>query len=157
MKKLLLLIIGCILLQFAHAEKLNNAIGLRLGGGNHFSSELSYQHGLNEVNRIEVDLGYRLGGDTSGGLLLGSYQWVHSLKGNFSWYIGFGGQAGFWNHNLEKTSGLALGVLGIVGLEYNFSRVPISLTLDTRPEAYFLYYSHQTFHGGGAFAIRYAF
>jgi len=96
------------------------SLGARLGYG----VELSYQHPL-ESNRLELDLGLS---DFDGGLnLAGTYQWVKPLESDFSWYFGFGAGLGLW----DKKYGLA--ALGQLGIEYNFSEVPIQLSLDWRP------------------------
>ena len=55
MKKLLLVLVAVMGLTFA-ANAQN--IGVRLGGGQGFGAELSYQQGLGGMNRLEADLGY---------------------------------------------------------------------------------------------------
>ncbi len=80
-------------------------------------AELSYQQAMMKNQRLEVDLGYRFGGDYSGVLLSATYQWVWPIQGMFNWYLGCGGAGGYWANNLEKSDGFALGVAGVVGAE----------------------------------------
>ena len=76
-----------------------NAIGLRLGDSNGFGSEISYQRGLSDNNRLEFDLGWRSGNDYDGFKLAGLYQWVWNLDGNFNWYVGAGGGLGSYGYD----------------------------------------------------------
>ncbi|MBR0073268.1 MAG: hypothetical protein IJP95_05465, partial [Bacteroidales bacterium] len=59
MKKILF-IIAAVFTMTATANAQNNAFGLRLGGGQGYGAELSYQRGLGG-NRLELDLGLRTG------------------------------------------------------------------------------------------------
>ncbi len=72
----------------------DNAIGLRLGDSDGFGAEVSYQKSLGDINRLELDLGWRDSNSTSGFKLAGIYQWVWGLDGNFNWYAGVGGGLG---------------------------------------------------------------
>ena len=112
----------------------DNAIGLRLGDSDGFGAEVSYQRALGSNNRLEVDLGWRSGSSYNGFKLVGLYQWVWVLDGDFNWYAGVGGGVGsynFDNKNIDdRTFVLAA---GDVGIEYNFD-IPLQLSLDFRPE-----------------------
>lgn len=90
----------------ANAQVNPGAIGLRLGGDNFGrGAELSYQHGFGEANRVEIDLGASFLND--GGYiysLLGAsilYHWVWNITDEFNWYIGPGGQIGYYNYNVN--------------------------------------------------------
>ena len=147
MKKMLLiaaLIVGFA--GFASAQVDGKAIGLRFGNG----AEVSYQHPLSDANRLEFDLG--LGSWGYGGVYVnGVYQWVWDLSElapGFNWYAGVGGALGINN-------GLGLGVLGQIGIEYNFN-IPIQLSLDWRPAVYIVpgtYFGYD----GVALGVRYKF
>lgn len=105
-----------------------HAIGLRLGNGYGFGTEVSYQRALSDTNRLEVDLGAY--GNNSTFKLTGIYQWVWELEGNFNWYAGAG--AGLGTNDLET---FIYGA-GQVGIEYHFD-IPLQLFIDSRPEISF--------------------
>lgn len=137
MKKLFLLSFVIIGFTFSsNAQDIaDNAIGLRLGGGDGFGTEVSYQRALGGNNRLEVDLGWRSGNDFDGFKLIGLYQWVWLLDGDFNWYAGVGGGFGSYdnnrnNNNDNETFAVAAGNIGI---EYNFD-IPLMISLDFRPE-----------------------
>lgn len=113
-----------------------NALGLRLGDNDGFGGELSYQRGLSDNNRLELDLGWRNSKNTDAFKLTGIYQWVWNIDGGFNWYAGVGGGLGSWsyNDNTFKDSGTFVFAAGDVGIEYNFNEAPIQLSLDARPE-----------------------
>jgi len=138
MKKLFLL--GVLAIGFASLSSAQdiakNAIGLRIGDSNGFGTEVSYQRALGESNRLEADLGWRSGRDYTGFKLVGLYQWVWHLDGDFNWYAGAGG--GFGTYDYDNTNGKdynrTFGLLaGDVGVEYSFD-FPLLLSLDFRPE-----------------------
>ena len=102
----------------------NNAIGLRLSGGDGLGGEISYQKSLGSNHRLEVDLG--LGNDLSDFKATGLYQWVWKLEDQFNWYAGFGGGV---------ISAVETGIYGagVVGIEYSF-KAPVLISIDYRPE-----------------------
>lgn len=156
-----------------------NAIGIRGGGGfgGSYGGELTYQKGLGESNRLELDFGFRSNRSRKYKdyyeyynhlSVAGIYHWVFNLTGGLNWYIGPGAQVGFFSfhHNYDvyedgyydNRSGISLAVGGQIGLEYDFNThgVPLLLSLDARPMWDFLGY-YAGFGGGGAFAIKYTF
>lgn len=144
MKKLLLSAFMLVGLAFsAQAQDISkNALGLRLGDNDGFGGELSYQRGLGDNNRLELDLGWRNNNNFDAFKLTGIYQWVWNIDGGFNWYAGLGGGVGSWsydgpNNNNDKDSGAFVFVAGDLGIEYNFKEAPIQLSLDIRPELYF--------------------
>jgi hypothetical protein len=54
------------------------------------------------------------------------------------------------------TSYTVIGVDGILGLEYNFSEVPINISIDWKPAFNLVGYS-RFFGDGGALSLRYIF
>lgn len=126
MKKVLF--IAALLIGFAgmaSAQVDSKAIGLRFGN----AGEISYLHPLTDVNRLELDLGF--GSWAYGGLYLnGIYHWVKDLSDladGFNWYFGGGAAIGV------NSGSLGLGILGQIGLEYNFDGIPLQASLDWRP------------------------
>lgn len=113
-----------------------NAIGLRLENNNGFSGALSYQRGLSENNRLEVDLGWKNSNNVDKFKLAGLYQWIWNMDDGFNWYAGVGGGIGGWNYAYKgnKSNGTFLFGAGDIGLEYNFTEAPIQISLDLRPE-----------------------
>ncbi len=130
MKKLLLLSLALIGFTFSTSAQniADNAIGLRLGDSNGFGAEISYQKALDANNRLELDLGWRNGNsdNQSGYKILGLYQWVMPLDGDFNWYTGIGG-------GIADKINTYIFVAGNVGIEYAFD-IPLLLSLDFRPE-----------------------
>lgn len=133
MKKIILfLAVVCFSATIAKAQEIKkfttyeagkNAIGLRLGG----NAELSYQKFVSTYNRVELDLGWNFDGDSVG--LTGIYQWVRPFSVEdigFNWYVGAGANVGF------ASSEFILGVVGQLGIEYNFN-IPLAISLDWRP------------------------
>lgn len=102
----------------------DNAIGLRLSGGNGAGGEISYQKALGNNNRLEIDLG--LANEFADFKATGLYQWVWSLEEQFNWYAGFGG-------GIVSANGAGIYGAGVTGIEYNFN-APVLLSLDYRPE-----------------------
>ena len=139
MRKLLVLSIALIGFAFtSNAQNISkNALGLRLGDSDGFGAEISYQRGLGDNNRLELDLGLRSGNGFDGFKLAGIYQWVWVLDGSFNWYAGVGG--GVASYSFDRVppgfddSETFIFAAGDIGIEYNFD-IPLQLSLDFRPE-----------------------
>lgn len=136
-----------------------NALGLRLGDNDGFGGEISYQRGLSDNNRLELDLGWRNNNNIDAFKLTGLYQWVWNIDGGFNWYAGVGGGLGNWNNKKFDDNGTFVFVAGDLGIEYGFDEVPILLSLDIRPELYFNSDNYRTNNFGPdiALGIRYQF
>lgn len=139
MKKIFLLSIALIGFSFTmNAQHIaDNALGLRLGDSDGFGTEISYQRAFGDNNRLEFGLGWRDNDNFSAIKVVGIYQWVWQLDGNFHWYAGFGGGlASFKIDNVpdgQDDSELGFLVAGNVGIEYDFD-IPLLISLDFRPE-----------------------
>ena len=163
MKKVILAAFMLFGLAFnAQAQDISkNALGLRLGSNDGFGGEISYQRGLGDNNRLELDLGFRNSNDVDAFKLTGVYQWVWNIDGGFNWYAGVGGGVGSYSYDYDgnKDNGAFVFVAGDLGLEYNFKEVPIQLSLDIRPELYFNSdkYRNNNFGPDLALGIRYRF
>ena len=116
MKKIVLSAFMLLGLAFsAQAQDISkNALGLRLGDNDGFGGEISYQRGLGDNNRLELDLGWRNSNDVDAFKLVGLYQWVWNIDGGFNWYAGVGAGLGFsFTAVSPNTSGLiGSGILG---------------------------------------------
>jgi len=168
MKKLLLSAIMLVGLAFAsNAQEISkNALGLRLGDNDGFGGEISYQRGLGDNNRLELNLGWRNNDKYDAFKLVGLYQWVWNIEGGFNWYAGVGGGVGSYsndnnrfnngNDNDYDDNGTYFLAAGNLGIEYNFD-IPLLLSLDIRPELYFGDDFGNDFGPDIALGIRYQF
>lgn len=143
------------------AQAGGSSIGLRLG----YPTEISYQAGLSDANRIELGLGFRsYGYGISSNYiqfsLSGVYQWVWSLESvatGLNWYAGVGASVAHYSYSYLNYgySGTPISILGQIGAEYNFN-FPLRLSLDYRPA--FQITSGSGFIGDGiALGVRYKF
>ncbi|WP_395051632.1 outer membrane protein [Flavobacterium sp.] len=169
MKKIILSAIMLMGLAFtAQAQDISkNAIGLRLGDNDGFGAEVSYQRGLSNSNRLELDLGWRnrsnyynngYYGNDDAIKLAGLYQWVWNIDGGFNWYAGVGGGFGSYNsdYNGVNDNGVFAFAAGDVGIEYNFD-FPLQLSLDFRPELGGNGYYENSYSSDIALGVRYRF
>ena len=160
MKKIILSAFMLMGLAFStQAQEISkNALGLRLGDNDGFGGEISYQRGLSDNNRLELDLGWRNNNNVDAFKLTGIYQWVWNIDGGFNWYAGIGGGVGNWNAKNTDYNKTFVFVAGDLGIEYGFDEVPIQLSLDIRPELYFSdNFSGDNFGPDIALGIRYQF
>lgn len=164
MKNVLVLV--ALLTGFSSVAQVNpHAIGLRGGSGSYGSgAEISYQHGLGDANRIELDLGW--GGNNSivnnysRLYVAGIYHWNWNITEGLNWFAGPGAVLGLHSgKNNSVDDGLTLGVGGQVGIEYDFNDldVPLLLGFDVRPMWRFIGYNSGNAGFGGAFSLRYTF
>ncbi|MDR1758892.1 MAG: hypothetical protein LBR51_08105 [Bacteroidales bacterium] len=136
------------------ANAQSNAIGLRLTYG----AELSFQHDFSDRHRIEADLGLE---GFYGMHLAGIFQWQWDIAAvnGLKWYVGPGIGVGYMWGWFGYGGIFHVGVLGDIGIEYTFQKVPIQLAVDYRPGVYFATGGLNfwpSFYGAG-FAIRYKF
>jgi hypothetical protein len=159
MNKIIFTFFFVVLVNLGIAQVANHGIGLRLGGGSGFGTEISYQHGLSDKNRLEFDLGLQSGSHYNAWGLAGLYQWVWPIQDGFNWYAGVGGRVGSWNYDSRylgsNGNGLFLAAAGDIGIEYVFP-IGIQLSLDARPTIN-LINSGDSFNSNIAFGIRYQF
>ena len=77
------------------------------------------------------------------------------------WYAGPGAHIGFWNETWknkypDRDNGVAIGVDGVLGLDYKFKGAPINISLDWQPSFTFVGYNY--FEGGwGGLGVRFTF
>ena len=133
MKKIIVLLTA-LLICGAVASAQPRAAGVRAGYG----VDLSYQHYLGD-NFAEFDLGFGFG--RKGFVLTGLYDFIIASAGSVNVYAGPGAQVGIYNKvNAEgnKYWGLDFGLAGQIGAEYQFSELPLNISLDWRPVFNFL-------------------
>ena len=155
MKKIIIAIVAVFAMSTAASAQLSG-IGVRLGGGQGYGAELSTL--WNFGNRVEIDLGWGNGDNHTDFTLTGIYQWQGELGSGFGWFAGVGARLAYWQWSAGNASDsdIALGLAGQAGLEYQFSSIPIQLSLDIRPCFYLI--PETNFHWGDiALGIRYIF
>lgn len=87
----------------------------------------------------------------------GNIEGVDGLK----WYVGPGAHIGFWSQNWkdkypDRNNAVAIGIDGVLGLDYKITGAPINVSLDWQPSFNFVGYNY--FEGGwGGLGIRYTF
>ncbi len=95
--------------------------------------------------------------------ITGLYEFHGDITGvnGLKWYVGPGAHIGFWNDTWktkypDRNGGAAIGIDGVLGLDYKFTGAPINMSLDWQPSFNFVGYNY--FEGGwGGLAIRYTF
>jgi hypothetical protein len=162
MKKIVMIFTLAIGFTTAGISQVNsNAIGARLGYGTFGSGiEVSYQKGLGEKNRLELDLGLSNGKDWGGFGFAAIYHWNWNIVEGLNWYIGPGAILTMFSNKNNNSTFFNIGIGGQVGLEYDFQSLgaPLLVSLDTRPMWGLTgndYYNR--FGWGSALSIRYIF
>jgi len=158
MRRLFFAFVLVLLANIGNAQIADHALGLRLGGGDGFGTEISYQHGLSSLNRLEFDLGMHSSNHYNAWGLAGIYQWVWNIDGGFNWYAGAGGRIGSWHWDTDyrtDNNGIFLAVAGDIGIEYVFP-IGIQISLDARPEIGLINHG-DAFRNNIAFSVRYQF
>jgi hypothetical protein len=151
-----------------NAQVEDRTIGLRTSAGNYgIGPEISYQHGLNEINRIELGLGIGMDENFNRFGLGASYHWVGAVENGFSWFAGPAVQGWVYsfdtgihkNKLINNGSGVGASIGAQFGVEYNFNKdlnLPFTASLDSKPMFNFVnYYSGFEFAIG--LSIRYSF
>ena len=162
MKKLIMIIVIAIGGHVSLNAQVNpNAIGIRGGGGNYGTGvEVSYQKGMGDANRLELDFGLRGSSNYSHLVVTGIYHWVNNITSGLNWYVGPGAQVGLYTYknSTSSTGGITLGVGGQIGIEFDFNEIdiPLLVSIDTRP-MWGLVGGGSGFNYGGNAALRYTF
>ena len=169
MKKVILLIIAIVTIMCAvNAQVEPHAIGVRGNAGNYgVGPELSYQHGLGDVSRVEVGLGFSADKSFNRIGFSGAFHWTGEVQNGFSWFAGPAVQGSLYSFSalvddgelIRKNSSFGGSVGAQVGVEYDFNEyldLPFTASLDSRPMYNFVsYYSGFEFAVG--LSIRYTF
>lgn len=146
MRKIILaLTLAVSMFGIVNAQVEGKAIGLRFGGADANGAEISYQHPLGDANRLELDLGVNGWGFG----LNGVYQWVWDLSDladGFNWYAGVGAGLGNYKFKTNGDNELGVGILGQIGIEYNFD-IPLQLSFDYRPGIYVVPHYNGSYDG----------
>jgi len=131
------------------SQSYTTALGVKF-----YPGAISLKHFVNGNNALE-GLGYFW---NKGFRITGLYE-IHGNIGGapgLRWYVGPGAHVGFYNDKYGGAS--AVGVDGVLGLDYKINSAPINLSLDWQPSFEFGNKYGNGFSGDwGGFAIRYTF
>ena len=160
MKKLLFLLLLSLSVAYLQAQEVNTgsdyktALGLKV-----YPGAVSVKHFISPNTAIE-GLGYI---SSDGFRLAGLYELhydISSVEG-LKWYVGGGGHVGIWSdswkaQHLGSHAALAIGIDGVLGLDYKIKGAPLNLSFDWQPSFNIIGYSY--FEGGwGGLGVRYTF
>lgn len=165
MKKLVIsfLLFICSITVVKAQEIAKNAIGIRVGSYDSFIGEVAYQKSLSNIDRLEFDLGYKIGNEDIDSFKFTTlYQWVWQIDKHYYWFLGAGGGTGIWSNDAESDAfnGSFLFATGDIGIEYSFTDAPIVVAFDFRPEMYFSDYKERNqdnFRSNAGLSIKYRF
>lgn len=142
MKKALALIAVLAAAHGLQAQFYRNSSGVRLG----YTSALTYKHFLNEEQAVE----FMASGRGDGFQLTTTYQFNQPLEvtfnDNFYLYYGVGAHIGYerkgerrladplsTEYDIKRKAFFAMGVDTILGIEYRWLSVPVTVGLDVKP------------------------
>ena len=138
----------------AQSSNYKTALGVKVWDG----AGITLKHFMSE-NAIEA-IGYFY---RRGFRLTGLYEIHGNISGaqGLKWYIGPGAHIGFYNNRYNDNpyyndSYVAIGIDGVLGLDYKFSGAPINMSIDWQPS--FEFAEGLGFSGSwGGLGIRYTF
>ncbi len=135
------------------AQDYKTGIGLRGG----LPSAITLKHFFNGNKAVELIVGSRWAGFSVTGLYEISKSNAFDVD-RLDWYYGVGGHVGFYSGRFGPfdEQHTAIGIDGIIGIEYNIEEIPINISLDYKPAINFGTY----FYARGdeaALSVRYIF
>jgi len=128
------------------------AIGFKLNpGAISYKSFYTRNKSVEAIGFISID-GFQL-------TLLNEIYTPFANAENLTWYLGYGGHFNLWSekyklNNPAKNAGVAVGVDGMLGLDYKLKNTPINLSVDIQPAFNFVGASYFDL-GWGGIGIRY--
>ncbi len=155
-KRLFTLIAVTFIMGSVVAQDYSTGIGVRGG----LYNGLTIKHFLGQKSAVEGIVATR-----GGGFDLTLLYEIHKDNAfdvdRLNWYYGIGGHVGLWPdsyfpNNTYTGLNTVLGVDAILGLEYNFSEIPINVSLDWKP-AFNILGGNRFLGDGGALSLRYIF
>lgn len=140
--------------QMNNGSSYKTALGVKL-----YPGAVSIKHFIADNKAVE-GLGYI---SVDGFRLTGLYELHSDLSGveGLKWYVGGGAHLGIWSDAWKtkypaRQAGMAIGVDGILGLDYKIKGAPLNLSFDWQPSFNLIGYNY--FEGGwGGLAVRYTF
>jgi hypothetical protein len=123
MKKHILIVFLFFSLSLVKAQDYENAVGLRLG----MSSGLTFKHFISTNDALEGILSSHF---SNGFNLTGLYERHTGAFDTENLYFYYGAGAHLGSSDVNQ---VAIGIDGIVGLEYILTEIPINISLDWKP------------------------
>ncbi len=151
MKRILLVLIVIFAIYNADAQIYKTAYGLKVG----WIVGANAKHFISQKSAIEGDLDIQ----KKGFILTGTYQYHFDVKKieTFKWFIGGGAHFGLWDKSVTwvslKEPTYIGGITAMIGIEYAFPTIPLSLALDLDPR--YNLFGKKTFWAYGGISIRY--
>lgn len=152
-----MLSVALVLLMAISASAQNSADYRTAIGVKFYPGAITLKHFISEKAALE-GLGYFY---NNGFRVTGLYEFHFDIPdvNGLKWYVGPGAHLGFYNTKYKNANGIndggvAIGVDGVIGLDYKVPSAPINLSLDFQPSIEFGDYNG---YGGswGGIAIRY--
>lgn len=145
MKKAAFILLMLSLTVSAFSQVFEKQIGLRLGVTPGISGKII----KNDRTAIEGILGFRNGGVQLYALVESYHPIIKTNTQHWMMYFGGGGHLGYVNgynrvrrwsntaggyyYEEQRIAGMVIGIDGIVGTDYTFNRVPITLSIEFKP------------------------
>ncbi|NCI46170.1 hypothetical protein [Sediminibacterium soli] len=159
MKRLSAFLVVMIAAVSVHAQTndgpdYKTAIGVKV-----YPGAITLKHFIKPTVALE-GLGYI---SSDGFRLTGLYELHNDIGGvaGLKWYLGGGAHVGVWSDSWRtkypyRNDGLALGIDGVLGLDYKIQGIPLNISFDWQPSFNIIGYSY--FEGGwGGLGLRYTF
>lgn len=140
MKTLLISILLLFAVFASKAQLYERKVGVRLG----YATGIFYDKQIDDLSSYRFMMSFRGNGRHFTAMKYFQKYKLDQLPENFSFYYGYGAHAGFvrWYENVEVEnvgnltelrSGPVLGLDALIGISYDFQKLPISLTADVKP------------------------
>jgi hypothetical protein len=152
-KKILLPVTLLLMLAGTVSAQKNSPTYKTAAGVKIYPGGLTLKHFVKENQAVDF-IGYFW---QKGTRITGLYEFHGNISSseNFKWYVGPGVHVGLFS-NKYYDGGVAVGVDGVLGLDYKFKDAPINLSLDWQPS--FEFGDYEGFQAGwGGLGIRYTF
>ena len=157
MKQIAIVLLALIIMNRADAQSMGTTYRTALGV-KFYPAAISIKH-FTKPNRALEGLGYFW---NYGFRFTGLYEIHGDINGapGLKWYVGPGAHIGFWNDDWKRRypsreDGVAIGVDGVLGLDYKIKNAPINLSIDWQPSFNIVGYTY--FSSWGGLGIRYTF
>jgi hypothetical protein len=144
MKKIVFILFILLFVASSNAQMYEKQVGLRLG----VTSGISGKIIKNDRTAIEGILGFRDGGIQIIGLAESYHPLIKTNTTHWMIYFGGGAHLGYINgynrvrrwsntsgyyYEEQRVAGMVLGVDAVIGTDYTFNRIPITLSLEFKP------------------------
>jgi hypothetical protein len=126
---------GMLFTTVINAQDYKSALGVRLSSAAaNVNNSISFKQFISDKTAIEALFSF--GDPVAIGVLLEKHKPLSAA--GLQYYYGAGGYLGFrktYNPNKQRNeSDPQLGAMGVIGLDYKFSGIPLNLSLDWKPE-----------------------